>query len=221
MTLKFSFQNFNWDVGEKQPTYTFLILSWLAFYPHDKFFSGFGLTSGLLGSPPSVRLLPGVLQSPPGQSPLVESHVGAEIAIGCRERTSMQQEHQLEHSLKIHEPHSFSSCPDGNLVENEILRLRFQGPMRANSKKKGPQDNNVPRLTALPLIPHSPSSHRFLLFRLLFRYFLLLPPLLTPLWGVLFLPLFMPWLFNLRLVDIVLSAKMRGFAGLRGQSLGI
>lgn len=70
--------------------------------------------------------------------------MGAEIAIGCRERTSMQQEHQLEHSLKIHEPHSSSSCPDGNLVENKILRLRFQGPVRANSKKKGPQDNNVP-----------------------------------------------------------------------------
>ena len=208
MTLKSSFQNFYWDVGEKQPTYTLLISSWLAFYPH-KIFSGFGLTSGLLGSSSSVPLLPGVVQSPPGQSPLVESHLGAEIATGCRERTSMQQEHQWEQSLKIREPHSSSSW------------LRFQGPMRANSEKKGPQDNSVPRLTALPLIPHSPSSHRFLLFRLLFRYFLLLPPLLTPLWGVLFLPLLMSWLFNLRLVDIVLSAKMRGFARLRGQSLGI
>lgn len=50
----FQFSKFYWDVGEKQPTYTFLILSQLAFYPHDRLFSGIDLTSGLLGSPPSV-----------------------------------------------------------------------------------------------------------------------------------------------------------------------
>lgn len=116
----FSFQNF---IGEKQPTY-FLISSQLAFYPHDRLFSGFDLASGLLGSLPSAvfSLLPGGVCSPPGQSPWMGSHVGAVIAVCCGRRTWLQQGHQLEHTR------SYSFCPSSNPNGNEILRLSFQGP---------------------------------------------------------------------------------------------
>lgn len=85
----------------------------MAFYPHDKFFSGFGLTSGLLGSPPSVRLLPGVVQSPPGQSPLLESQVGAQIAIGIVTAFST-----LQAALPIF---SFAATSFDSLVRSSVL----------------------------------------------------------------------------------------------------
>lgn len=183
----------------------------VGFYPQDRVFSGFDLTSHLFGTPLLRSWLPGVVWSPAQQSPWVGSQVGAVMAFACGGRTYLQRGHQLEHT------HAASCCPHVNVIRNEVLRLSVR-LLWELTPAGAAWDIQLPHVWLL--IPYSPSS-RFLFFRLPFWYFLLLPPLLTPLWGARLLPLLMPWLFALRLVDIVISAKRRGFARPRGPECGV